>query len=137
VLAATAQNKVARWSATLNLMELASIDGMEEVFLGYARELAVAPLSPWLRAHYLLFFGEGLQRFGKNNEARDALEEAVTYSDENQLHQLSFKAQSALTSQRSRTPGPSTTATPSFAASGVAGVVHAISDLRKTTLAAV
>jgi len=55
VLTATAQTRFVRWSATLNLMELASLDGMENAFDTYARELAQAPLGAWVRSHYLLF----------------------------------------------------------------------------------
>jgi tetratricopeptide (TPR) repeat protein len=133
ILAATAQNKLARWSATLNLMELASLDGVEEAFFEYARELAPAPLSPWLRAHYLLFFGEGLRRFGKIREGEDALQEAVSYANSNQLHQLSFKAQEALSSS-----GDKNVAAPAaYVVGSVADIVQGICRRREVALAAV
>ena len=37
ILTATAQTKLVRWAATLNLMELASLDGMEDAFDAYAK----------------------------------------------------------------------------------------------------
>src|SRR5450759_4195445 len=74
ILAATAQSRMVRSTATINLMELATIDGMPEAFDSYARELAHAQLGPWLRAHYLLFLGEGMNRLGR----RDASEEALS-----------------------------------------------------------
>jgi tetratricopeptide (TPR) repeat protein len=137
ILTVTAQNKLTRLSATLNLMELAGIEGMEEAFFGYARELAAAPLSPWVRAHYLLFFGEGLQRFGKGEEAVEALNEAVSFANANQLHQISFKAQDALASHRTAKAKSTTQPSPAVFSASVDGVVRGISNLRKAALAAV
>jgi tetratricopeptide (TPR) repeat protein len=136
ILAATAQTNLVRWSATLNLMELAGIDGMREAFHSYARDLAGASMGPWVRAHYLLFFGEGLSRFGQLQEAEDALREAVAYADANQLHQLSFKAQTSLSGVRSRT-SVATPTKPAFETLEVGPIAAAISELRKSALAAV
>src|SRR6185503_16115783 len=63
LLLATAQTKWVRWQATINLMELASLDQVQDAFDSYAAELRKAPLGPWLRAHFLLLLGEGLERF--------------------------------------------------------------------------
>jgi hypothetical protein len=46
IVAATAQSQWVRWQATLNLMELAALDGREADFDVYARELGNAPLDP-------------------------------------------------------------------------------------------
>ena len=136
VLTATAQTKFVRWSATLNLMELASLDGMEDAFDGYARELARTPLGPWLRSHYLLFLGEGFNRFGRQETAIQALEEAVGFAESNQIHQIAFKAQDAMAAVRS-TPRalPNFTAPPTWVPDDIATVVRAISDLRQATTA--
>jgi tetratricopeptide (TPR) repeat protein len=137
ILAATAQAKFTRWSATLNLMELASLDGMEDAFDDYARELAQAPLGAWVRSHYLLFLGEGLNRFGRQDAAREALEEAVSFAESNQIHQVAFKAQSALVGVRSSPRNvPTFTAPPAFVPDDVNAVVRAISDLRKAAVTA-
>ena len=138
ILTATAQTKLVRWSATLNLMELAGLDGMENSFDVYARELARAPLGAWVRSHYLLFLGEGLHRFGRQDAAIEALEEAVTFAESNQIHQIAFKAQAALESVRStprRTVPPFTTS-PSWVPDDIETVVRAISELRKAAVAA-
>jgi tetratricopeptide (TPR) repeat protein len=137
ILAATAQTKFVRWSATLNLMELASFDGMQDAFDGYARELSRAPLGTWVRSHYLLFLGEGFHRFGREEAAIDALEEAVRFAEANQIHETAFKAQSALASVRS-TPRalPALMIAPTWVPDGVGTVVRAISDLRKAAVAA-
>ena len=137
ILAATAQTKVVRWSATLNLMELASLDGMEVAFDTYAGELARAPLGVWVRSHFLLFLGEGLQRFGRDDAATAAFEEAVRFAESNQIHQIAFRAQDALTQIRSvpRSRVPAATARPSQVPDGVSTVVRAISELRSAVAA--
>lgn len=137
ILTATAQTKFVRWLATVNLMELASIDGMEDAFDGYARELARAPMGAWIRSHYLLFLGEGFNRFGRRDAAIEALEEAMTFAESNQIHQIAFKAQDALTEVRSapRTL-PNLTPPAAWVPDDVSTVVRAISELRKATVAA-
>jgi hypothetical protein len=136
ILAATAQTRLVKWSATLNLMELASMDGMKDAFHSYARELASAPLGPWVRSHYLLFLGEGLARFGMLAEAEDALREAISYADANQIHQISFKAQSALSAIPTEPIAPRTSVPPTFVSGEVDGVVQAISEMRRAVAAA-
>jgi len=137
VVAATAQTRMFRATATINLMELASIDEMPEVFDAYARELASTPLSPWLRAHYLLFLGEGMYRLGRSETAQESLQEAISFADANQIHQVSFKAQSALAKVRSTPRAPTTfTPAPAWVPEEVNSVVRAMAELRKTAAAA-
>jgi tetratricopeptide (TPR) repeat protein len=137
ILAATAQAKFTRWSATLNLMELASLDGMEDAFDNYSHELARAPMGAWVKSHYLLFLGEGLHRFGREDAAMGALEEAVRFAESNEIHQIAFKAQAVLVRVRS-TPRtmPVFTPPPALVPEDVNAVVRAISDLRRATVAA-
>jgi len=136
VLVSTAQSQLVRWSATLNLMELAGLDSMEGVFDQYARDLAKTPLGPWLRSHYLLFLGEGLDRLGREDAAIEALNEAVRFAEVNQIHQIAFKADSVLCVIRSkpRVAAPFV-ASPSWVPDDVGTVVRAISDLRKAVVA--
>ena len=137
ILAATSQSSVVRAQATINLMELASIDGMADVFDSYARELASARLSPWMRAHYLLYLGEGMDRLGRRDASEDALKEAISFADANQIHQVSFKAQSALSTVRASVrPSKPFVAPPAWMPEEVSSVVRAISELRKTAVAA-
>jgi len=137
IIAATSQSSVARAQATINLMELAGIDGQPEVFDAYARELAQARLSPWLRAHYLLMLGEGMNSFGRREASEEALAEAISFAEANQIHQVSFKAQAVLSAVRSssRLAKPFV-ATPSWVPDEVHTVVRAMADLRKTAAAA-
>ena len=137
ILIATAQTKLIRWTATLNLMELAGLDGMEDAFEAYAKELADAPLGFWLRAHYLLFRGEGLARFGRVEAAEEILREAVAFAEANQVHQVAFKSQTVLAGVRStpRPAGPFAAPAP-WTPEEIAPVVATISELRKAAVAA-
>jgi tetratricopeptide (TPR) repeat protein len=137
VLAATAQSKMLRGQATINLMELAGMDLMPEAFDGYARELAHAPLGPWHRAHYLLYLGEGMSRLGRLETAQESLKEAISFADANMINQVSFKAQTSLASLRKIPPSSKPfVAPPAWVPEEVNTVVRAMSDLRKTAVAA-
>jgi tetratricopeptide (TPR) repeat protein len=137
VLAATAQTQLVRWTATINLMELASIDGMGVAFDSYSRELAAAKCGTWVRSHFLLFYGEGLSRLERFDQAQHVLEEAVAYAENNQIHEIAFKAQAALVTVRSAAREAARyVAAPTWVPDDVATVVRAISDLRKAALPA-
>lgn len=134
ILAATAQLKWVRWQATVNLMELASHDGQHDAFESYANELRKAPMGPWLKSHFLLFLGEGLERFERYEAAEQALEQAIAYADANQIHSVSFKAESDLTEVRARSR--KATALPVFdqIPTEVLAAAHSIAELRKAAL---
>jgi tetratricopeptide (TPR) repeat protein len=134
LLTASAQTKWVRWQATINLMELASLDGMEETFDAYASDLRKAPLGSWLKSYFLVFFGEGLERFGRYDAARETLTEAVDYATANQIHPATFRAEAALVLLRSRSR--TLTEAPVFGEvpQEVLAAAHAISELRKAAL---
>ena len=134
LLSVTAQAKWTRWQATINLMELASIDGMEPAFDKYALELSRAPMGPWLKSHYLLFLGEGLERFGRYEAAREALEQTVEFAAANQIHAVTFKAESALVALRSNSHRDAAVPVFSELPEGVLAAAHTISELRKAAL---
>jgi tetratricopeptide (TPR) repeat protein len=137
VIAATTQSKTVRGQATINLMELASLDDMPEAFDGYARELAQAQLAPWLRAHYLLFLGEGMNRLGRRDASEDALKEAISFAEANQINQVAFKAQAALSAIRTSTrSSKSFVAPPAWVPEEIGTVIHAMAELRRTAAAA-
>ena len=102
IVAATAQSQWVRWQATLNLMELAAIDGREADFDAYARETEVAPLDPRLRAYYFLYLSVGQQRFGRDAEAEASLIEGLAFAEKNQLHQIAHEASVAMAGFKSR-----------------------------------
>jgi hypothetical protein len=134
ILAATAQTKWVRWQATVNLMEIAAEDGMADAFDSYAAELRKAPLGPWLKSHFLLFLGEGLEQFGRYEAAEQVLCEAVDYSNANQIFSVNFRAEESLNLVRSRSrrqpPAPIFAQVPQE----VLAAAHAVSELRKAAL---
>lgn len=137
LLTATAQTQWVRWQATVNLLELASLDGMEEAFDAYANELRRASLGPLLRSYFLLFLGEGLERFGRYEAAEQALTEAIDYSTANQIFAVSFKAEEAVAAvraRRARTAAP----VPTFdhVPQEILTAAHAISELRRAAVSA-
>jgi len=135
LIAATAQLKWVRWQATINLMELASIDGAEDAFESYAAELRKAPLGVWLKAHFLLFLGEGLERFGRYEAAEQALDEAMAFAYANQVHAVTFKAEEGLAQLRAKARRQSEAPVFDQVPAEVLAAAHAISELRKAALA--
>lgn len=102
IVSATSQSQWVRWQATLNLMELEALDGNEEAFDAYSRELHAAPLDPRLRAYYFLYLSDGQQRFGRQAEAEASLAEGMEFAAKSQLHQIAHEAAVAIESLRSR-----------------------------------
>ena len=96
VLMATAQEQYTRWMASINLLELAALDGAELVFEQYRRELATAALPVDLAASFHLVAGQGCRRFGRLDAARTALRAAAGLAERHALHQLSFEAEREL-----------------------------------------
>jgi len=80
--------------------------------------------------------GEGFARFGRYEASEEALNEASTLADANQIHQIAFKAQSALGKARSLPPvGPTFTPPPAWVPEDVSAVIRGISNLRKAAVA--
>lgn len=96
VLAATAQEQYTRWVATINLMELASIDHKEIVFEQYRRELATAQLPATLSAYYYLHVGRGYRLLDRLPLARTALERALDLASRYQVNEVIFQAEQQL-----------------------------------------
>jgi tetratricopeptide (TPR) repeat protein len=112
IVEATAQEQYQRWAASMNLMELAALEGAMPVFERYRRSLAQMPFPPQLQAQFYLQAAasyvslmdpESAVRFGQ--QARDV---AQRYG----FHQIAFEADALIDlaerGQRvaSRTPEP-------------------------------
>lgn len=96
VLVATAQEQFTRWTATMNLMEIASRDGAETVFERYRRELEGVALPPFIAADYCIQAGEGYQRLGRTELACAYLEKALSLANQHQFNQVVFYVEEAL-----------------------------------------
>ena len=136
IVAVTAQSQWVRWQATLNLMELAALDGREADFDAYAREMETAPLPPRLRAYYFIFLSGGQERFGRQSAAEASLTEGLAFATRNQLHQIAHEAQAALAELESRAGKRFETAQPpAQMPSSVRDVAAALSGLLKEAAA--
>lgn len=93
ILAATAQELHTRWVATINLMEIAFLDGREPVFEQYRRELADATLPPMLGAFYHLYVGRGMQMFGRTEGARREMARSLEIAERHGLNKIVFEAE--------------------------------------------
>ena len=98
ILAATAQEQYQRWTATLNLMEIAAADGEELLFEQYRRSVDVRALPPKQEVLYWLQAGVGYGHLGNHDEARSFLERALTVAERHELNKMSFEAEEALRS---------------------------------------
>ena len=136
IVAVTAQSQWVRWQATLNLMELAAMDGRGADFNAYAREMESAPLPPRLRAYYFIFRSAGEERFGQPAEAQASLAEGLEFATRNQLHQIAHEAQAAIAELESRTGSRfERMLPPADVPSNVRNVAKALSDLLREAAA--
>jgi tetratricopeptide (TPR) repeat protein len=96
VLLASAQEQYVRWTAGLNLMDIAAREGAQPVFDRYRREFERETLPPYLRAEYCLIVGKGYQRFGYAEMATPMLNEAIEIAARHELNQVVFEAEEVL-----------------------------------------
>jgi len=137
ILVATAQAKRARWQATINLLELAGQDGMNEQVDAYASELRRAPMGPWLQAHFLLILGESLGRLERFDEAQEILTQAEEFASANQIHRVAFHAATAISELTSKARRAARVAEPFVAPTAdVLEVVRGLTELRAATVTA-
>lgn len=93
VVAATAQEQYMRWTATLNLLDVAVYERREPLFEQYRRDLESAPLPPTLATYYFLFVARGYRAFDQPSLARAAITRAIELATANQLGQARFEAE--------------------------------------------
>jgi len=79
-----------RWSAKINLMDLAALEGSEPVFEGYLRELDSQPLPARQRLGYLHDAAKGLARFGRTKDAHALAAKGSELATAVGMHQIQF-----------------------------------------------
>lgn len=133
VLAATAQEQYVRWSATLNLLDVSTLEGSEPRFEAYRRELSGVELPVVLQVHYHLLVGKGYAAFGRSDRARGALVRAAELAAEHRLNQLLFTAEDGLRQLEKGERAQERKAwAPAVAPDAVADVAVAIQQMRAT-----
>ena len=134
VVAATAQEQYMRWTATLNLLDVAVQERRETLFEQYRRELDGAALPPALETYYFMYMAQGHRAFDQMVLAKAAVNRAIEVASENKLGQLRFEAEELsgeLHNQEMREDRLSRSAKqhPSWSAE-VQGIAQAMHELR-------
>jgi tetratricopeptide (TPR) repeat protein len=96
VVAATAQEQYTRWTAMINLLDLAADERREPVFEQYRRELEDVSLPPTLATYYYYFVANGHRVFDRPLLAKAAIERAIELATENKLGQWLVKSEQLL-----------------------------------------
>ena len=96
LVAATAQEQYMRWSAMINLIDVAVHDRSELLFEEYRRELEDASLPPALAAYYCMYVAQGHRKFEQVSLALRAIGRAIDITTLNQLGQQRFEAEEIL-----------------------------------------
>ena len=73
VVAATAQEQYMRWTATINLLDVAVHERREPLFEQYRRDLEDATLPPTLAAYYYMYVAQGHRAFDQLSLATAAI----------------------------------------------------------------
>ncbi len=97
VLASTGGEPWTRWIATINLLEIATLDGDEMEFGRHRRTLREVALPPRLAANFSYYAGLGDAAFGRADHASAELERAMTIARQHGFGELYVKAEAALT----------------------------------------
>ncbi len=136
VISLTSRYQWVRWQATINLMELASVEGQESAFVKYAKELKHAALDPRLRSYFLLYYGKGSIEFGREDVGIESIAEAQEFAAEHKIYQVSHDAERALAVAREGRVRRAATKPPVFETipEEVFEVAHAMSLLREVAL---
>jgi tetratricopeptide (TPR) repeat protein len=93
VVAATAQEQYMRWTATLNLLDVAVQERRETLFEQYRRELDGASLPPALETYYYIYMAQGHRAFDQMVLAKAAVSHAIEVATRNKLGQLRYEAE--------------------------------------------
>lgn len=96
IVATTAHEYWSRWSATINLIELATIQRLEPLFEAHRRELRGVDMPPRLEASYHLYVGRGLIVFGRSAEGRESLRQSLEIALSHDLTDLATEARRSL-----------------------------------------
>ena len=95
LLAETAQEPFTRWAATINLIEIATLERRELDFMRHRRELAGNDLPPFLAAQFDYYVGQGHLAFGQPSLAAAAFDRAVTVARRYGLAEFLPRAEAA------------------------------------------
>jgi tetratricopeptide (TPR) repeat protein len=93
ILEATAQEQYTRWTASINLMEMAAREGSMPLFERYRRSLAMLSLPPAIEAQFYLQTAESYEALSEFDSATVAAERARSISERYGFNQTTFAAE--------------------------------------------
>jgi tetratricopeptide (TPR) repeat protein len=131
ILEATAQEHYTRWTASINLMEMAAREGSMPLFERYRRSLATLSLPPAIEAQFYLQTAESYEALSEFGSATVAAERARSISERYGFNQTTFAAEAIAARVKKGQP---TAPLPSEAPipAELRGIVANISALRRT-----
>ncbi len=103
IIEATTQEEYLRWSASINLMEIAARDGSMPLFERYRRTLATMPFPPAIEAQYLLQVAESHEALAQPEAAFASAERARAIAERFGFNQTAFAAEAVAVRVRTRT----------------------------------
>ena len=112
ILAATGQEQYQRWTATLNLMEIAAVDGEEILFEQYRRSIPVGSLPPRQQVFYWMQAGVGYGYLGHYEEGRTFIQRALSLAESYELNKMAHEAEEAMRNLARQEAGARRTVTP-------------------------
>lgn len=96
IVEATAQEQYQRWAASINLMELAALEGAMPVFERYRRLLQSMPFPPTLQAQFHLQAAEGFEALSEYDSAVHSSRKARDVGEQYGYHQVVFEAEALI-----------------------------------------
>jgi hypothetical protein len=95
-----------RWTATLNLMRIATLEANEPLFDGYRRSLNGVRLPVRLQAHYHLFAAQGWLRFDQPLLARREITRAQQVARRYRITEIEGELETSLRAFELKSPRP-------------------------------
>jgi tetratricopeptide (TPR) repeat protein len=97
-----ALNHSTRWSACVNLMEIAGLEGRTKSFEYWHRKLANQQMRPWHRGHFFRLAGEGYERLGRYELALEMYETAISIGEAFGVNDVTIMAEARANEVRAR-----------------------------------
>jgi hypothetical protein len=93
VVASTAHEQYMRWTAMINLLDVAVHEHRQPLFEQYRRDLEGANMPPALAVYYYMYVAQGYRSFDQSSLATAAITRAIDIATKNQLGQARYQAE--------------------------------------------
>jgi hypothetical protein len=133
VVAATAHEQYLRWTAMINLLDIAVDEGREPTFEKYRRELEDVSLPPSLATYFYIYVAKGHRAFDHPLLAKVAITRAIELATMNKYGQALIEAEQsldALENDEVRQRGALARANGATWSPAVMGIAHKLEQVR-------